>query len=87
MTMFEEETAKLLLKLARKNNWNNSYDRTEHFKWFPNLDKIIKELSKLGWLILHKKPSYLGISLTTRYKEEIFKFIKKYLPHTREMLK
>ena len=74
--MFEKETAKVLLKLARKNNWNNSYDRTEHFKWFPNLDKILKELTKSGWLILHRKPKFLGISLNSQYKEEITKFIE-----------
>ena len=85
--MFEEETAKVLLKLARKNNWNNSYDRTEHFKWFPNLDKILKELTKSGWLILHRKPKFLGISLNSQYKEEITKFIERYLPHTREMIR
>ena len=38
------EKAQIMFKLARKNNWNNRYDRTEHFKRFQNLNEILKEL-------------------------------------------
>ena len=67
--------AEIMLKLTKKNNWGACYDRLEHFKRFPDLKKIIKELEKRGWIIVHKKPNYTGISLNTRYKGEIAKFI------------
>ena len=41
----EKEKAQLMFKLAfSKKNWGKKYDRLEHFKRFPNLKKIIKEL-------------------------------------------
>ena len=67
--------ARLMLKLTKKNNWGACYDRLEHFKRFPDLKKIIKELEKISWIIIHKKPNYVAISLNTRYKREIAKFI------------
>ena len=60
----EIEKAQLMFKLARgKGNWGAKYDRTEHFKRFQNLNQIIKELSKIGWILVYNKPNYTGISL------------------------
>ena len=75
------EKAQIMFKLARKNNWGNKYDRTEHFKRFSNLDRILKELSNKGWLIIHKKSKFLGISLNNTYKKEIIEFIEKQMPY------
>ena len=82
------EKAQLMLVLARsKGNWGEKYDRTEHFKRFQNLKEIIKELSKQGWLIVHNKPQYTGISLNTRFKGEIIEFIEKEMPYLKGALK
>ncbi|MBS3153656.1 hypothetical protein J4426_03775 [Candidatus Woesearchaeota archaeon] len=75
------EKAQIMFKLARKNNWGNKYDRTEHFKRFPNLNQIIKELSDKGWIILYKKSRFLGISLNSSYKSEIIEFIETQMPY------
>ena len=75
--------AQIMYKLVRKNNWGNKYDRLEHFKRFPDLDKEIKELGK--WIIIRKKPQYTGISLDTRYKKEIIEFIEKYIPDLKDV--
>jgi len=75
------EKAQVMFKLARKNNWGARYDRTEHFKRFDDLNNVIKELSKLRWLIIHKKSNYVGISLNTEHKKEIVGFIEKNMPH------
>ena len=74
------EKAQIMFKLARKHNWNAKYDRTEHFKRFVNLNESLKELSKLEWILFHKKAKFLGISLNTEYKKEIVAFIEKNLP-------
>ena len=82
------EKAQLMLVLARsKGNWGEKYDRTEHFKRFQNLKEIIKELSKQGWLIVHKKPKFTGISLNTQFKREIIEFIERVMPHLKGELK
>lgn len=81
------EKAQIMFKLARKNNWGARYDRTEHFKRFPDLDYAIKELSKLGWVLLHKKANYLGISLNTEHKREIVDFIENNMPNIRGAIK
>ena len=81
------EKSQIMFKLARKDNWNACYDRTEHFKRFPDFDKIIKELSKIGWIIIHRKPKYAAISLNTNFKKEIIEFIGKEMPHLIGMLK
>ncbi len=84
----EKEKAKLMFKLAfSKKNWGAKYDRLEHFRRFQNLDKIIKELNKMGWLLIKKKPNYTGISLNTKYKKEIIEFIEEQLPDLKKMLK
>ncbi|HLC31525.1 MAG TPA: hypothetical protein VJK51_02575 [Candidatus Nanoarchaeia archaeon] len=82
----ELEKAQVMFKLARKNNWGHRYDRTEHFKRFQNLNDIIKELSKEGWLLLYKKPNYLGISLNTQHKKEIVELIEKNMPHIKGII-
>ena len=64
-----------MLKLIKKSNWGACYDRLEHFKRFPDLKKIIKELEKKDWIVIHKKPNYIAISLNTKYKKEIAEFI------------
>lgn len=81
------EKAQIIFKLARKGNWNNVYDRTEHFKRFPNLDKIIKELTKLNWIIIHKKPKFIGLALNTKYKKDIINFIEKQMPYVKGIIK
>jgi len=81
------EKAQVMFKLVRKNNWNACYDRLEHFKRFDNLALIIKELVKLDWIILHKKPNYQTISLNTQYKKEIIEFIESKMPHLKGMIK
>lgn len=81
------EKAQVMFKLLRKGNWNNVYDRTEHFKRFQNLDRVIKELSKMGWIIIHKKPQFTGLSLNTKLKSEIISFIGMNIPHVKEFLK
>ena len=76
------EKARLMLALARgKGNWGEKYDRTEHFKRFQDLNEIVKELSKIGWILIHKKPNYTGISLNTEHKKEIIDFIEKEMPY------
>ena len=81
----KKEKAQLMFKLAyTKKNWGEKYDRLEHFKRFPNLKKIVKELENLGWLIVKKKPNYIGISLNTKFKKEIVEFIKEQLPEIRD---
>lgn len=77
----EVEKAQIMFKLARKNNWGACYDRLEHFKRFENLKDCIKELSNAGWIIIHKKPKFTGISLNTKYKREIIEFVEHRLPH------
>lgn len=79
------EKARIMFKLIRKNNWGAKYDRLEHFKRFQNLDKIIKELNKKRWLIVHKKPKFTGISLNTKYKIEIKEFIEKQILYLKEI--
>lgn len=82
------EKAQLMSVLARsKGNWGEKYDRTEHFKRFQNLKEIIKELVKLGWVILHKKPNYQAISLNTQYKREIIEFIELKMPDLKGIIK
>jgi len=74
--------------LARsKGNWGEKYDRLEHFKRFQNLKEIIKELSKIGWVIVHSKPNYTGISLNPRYKAEIINFIGEKLPELKGLIR
>ena len=76
----EIQKAEIMFKLARKDNWNNCYDRLEHFKRFPNLEESIKNLSRIGWIIIHKKSKFTGISLNTEFKKEIIEFIEIKLP-------
>ena len=82
------EKAQLMSVLARsKGNWGEKYDRTEHFKRFQNLKEIIKELSKQGWLIVHNKLKFTGISLNTQFKREIIEFIEREMPHLKGIIK
>jgi hypothetical protein len=81
------DKARLMSVLARsKGNWGEKYDRTEHFKRFQNLKEIIKELSKINWIIIHKKPNYEAISLNTQYKKEIIEFIEKEIPELKGII-
>ena len=82
----EKEKAQIMFKLTRKNNWNACYDRLEHFKRFQNLDNIIKELVKMGWIIIHKKPNYKAISLNPKYKIEIIEFIEAQMPELKGII-
>ncbi|OGJ22118.1 hypothetical protein A3K73_07575 [Candidatus Pacearchaeota archaeon RBG_13_36_9] len=82
------EKAQLMSVLARsKGNWGEKYDRLEHFKRFQNLKEIIKKLSKQGWLIVHDKPNFTGISLNTQFKREIIEFIEKEMPYLKGIIK
>ncbi len=83
----DKEKAQVMFKLTRKNNWDSCYDRTEHFKRFQNLNQIIKDLSRIGWIILHKKPNYLALSLNTSFKKEIIQYIENNLPELRGAVK
>jgi len=81
------EKAQLMSSLARsKGNWGDKHDRTEHYKRFQNLKEIIKELSKQGWLLVHNKPKFRGISLNTKFKKEIIEFIEKEMPHLKGII-
>jgi len=77
------ETVQIMFKLARKNNWWHKYDRLEHFKRFPDLQKIIKELLDKGWILIYKKAKYTGIALNTEYKKEIIVFIEEHMPYVK----
>ena len=80
------EKAQFMSVLARsKGNWGEKYDRIEHFKRFQNLKEIIKELSKKGWIIIHKKPKFIGLSLNTNYKIQIKEFIEEQMPYLKEI--
>lgn len=82
------EKAQFMSALARgKGNWGGKYDRLEHFKRFENLDLIIKELVKLGWITLYKKTNYRAISLNTQFKKEIIEFIELKMPYLKGMIK
>ena len=83
----EKEKAEIMFKLARKENWGAKYDRTEHFKRFQNLNNTIKELSKLGWILIYKKPNFTGISLNPSFKKEIKDFISSHMPHLKDIIK
>ena len=84
----EKEKAQLMFKLAfSKKNWGAKYGRLEHFKRFQNLDKIVKDLNRLGRLLITKKPNYTGISLNTEFKKEIIDFIELHMPQVRGWVK
>ena len=84
----ELEKAKLMSILARgKSNWGAKYDRLEHFKKFQDLDIIVKDLVRLGWLIFYKKSGYKAISLNPRYKSNIIEFIENQMPYLKGMIK
>ncbi|MAH45699.1 hypothetical protein CMI37_07705 [Candidatus Pacearchaeota archaeon] len=83
----KKEKAQLMFKLAySKKNWGARYDRLEHFKRFPNLKKITKELENSGWLIIKKKSNYIGISLNPKFKKEIINFIEEQIPEIRNWI-
>ncbi len=86
MIDLELEKAQIMFKLARKDNWNSCYDRLEHFKRFLNLKDIVKELSKVNWILIHKKPNFTGLSLNTEHKKEILDFIELQMPHLKGMI-
>ena len=82
------EKAQLMSILARsKRNWGNKYDRLEHFKRFQNIKQILKELSKIEWVIIHNKPKFTAISLNPKYKKEIINFIEEQMPYLKGVLK
>lgn len=83
----ELEKAQIMFKLARKNNWGKCYDRTEHFKRFSSLESCIKELSKNGWIIIHKKGRFIGLSLDSQHKREIIEFIEQHMPYLKGAIK
>ena len=84
----EIEKAQLMFKLARgKGNWGAKYDRTEHFKRFQNLNQIVKELSKISWILVYNKPNYIGISLNPKFKREIIEFVETKIPYLKGMIK
>jgi len=84
----EREKAQLMSVLAKsKGCWGAKYDRLERFKRFQNLKVILKDLSNVGWLIIHKKPNYTGISLNTKFKKEIVEFIEREMPELRGVVR
>ena len=77
-----------MFKLARgKGNWGAKYDRLEHFKRFQNLNQIVKELSKIRWILVYNKPNYTGISLNPKFKKEIIDFVETQMPYLRGTIK
>lgn len=85
---FNLEKARLMSALARgKANWGAAYDRMEHFKRFQNLKDLIKDLSKRGWVIIHKKPNFEAISLNPKYKKDIIEFIEEQIPELKGIIK
>ncbi len=87
MADLDLEKAQIMFKLARKDNWGSKYDRLEHFKRFPNLQKAIKDLSTIEWILIYKKSMFTGISLNTQNKKEIIDFIEAKLPHLKGVIK
>ena len=87
MASLDLEKAHIMFKLARKNNWGDCYDRLEHFKRFTDLEKAVKELSNIGWIIIKKKSKFTGISLNSKYKKEIIEFIEKVMPYLKGVIK
>jgi len=87
MPNLDLEKSQIMRKLARKDNWGHKYDRTEHFKRFQNLDKCVKELEKVGWMLVYKKRGFIGLSLNTRYKTEIRDFIVSHIPEMEGVIK
>jgi len=85
--LLDLEKARVMFKLARKNNWGNKYDRLEHFKRFPNLKSVLKELSQKEWIIIKNKPKFIGISLNTKHKKEIIELIEKQMPYLKGVIK
>lgn len=84
----EKEKAQLLFKLAfSKKNWGAKFDRLEHYKRFPNLKKIVKDLSRKKWLLIQNKPTFTNISLNPQYKKEIVEFIEDKIPDLKGMIK
>ena len=84
----EIEKAQLMFKLARgKGNWGAKYDRTEHFKRFQNLNQVVKELSKIGWILVYNKPKYVGISLNPKFKRGVIEFVETKIPYLKRMIK
>ena len=81
------EKAQIMFKLTRKNNWGACYDRLEHFKRFQSLDKCIKELQNLDWIIINKKSNFTAISLNTKHKKNIIDFIEKQMPYLKGVLR
>lgn len=87
MILMKKEEAQLMFKLAySKKNWGTKYDRLEHFKRFSKLKQMVKELEKLKWLIVKKKPNYTGISLNPKFKKEIIEFIEEQMPEVRGLI-
>ncbi|MDP4039571.1 MAG: hypothetical protein Q8P57_03260 [Candidatus Pacearchaeota archaeon] len=80
MLNLDIEKAQTMHKLARKDNWRAKCDRTEHFKRFQNLDKCVKELAKIRWILIHKKGRFTSLSLNTQHKSEIRDFIVSHIP-------
>ena len=86
--LMDLEKAQLMFKLARKKgNWGAKYDRLEHFKRFPDLKQIVKELLRVGWIKIKRKSNYVGISLNTEYKKEIIEFIEQQMPYMKGLIK
>ena len=84
----EKEKAQFLFKLAfSKKNWGAKFDRLEHYKRFPNLKKIVKDLSRKKWLLIQNKPTSTNISLNPQYKKEIVEFIEDKIPDLKGMIK
>jgi len=82
------ELAQLMFKLARsKGNWEAKYDRLEHFKRFPDLKLLVKQLLKKRWILIHHKPQYEAISLNPKFKREIIEFIEKQMSYLKNKIK
>ena len=54
---------------------------------FQNLDRCIKELEKAGWILVHKKGRFTGLSSNTNHKTEIRNFIVLHIPEMQGVIR
>ncbi|MDG6943355.1 MAG: hypothetical protein JRM94_04700 [Nitrososphaerota archaeon] len=87
----DEIKASILFKLHRRGNWGASHTAFDNLqKGFRDadlgkhggkrLDKLARELIRLGWVLSHPTGYGLQVSLNPRRNEEITAFMKRFFP-------
>ncbi len=90
---FEKLKAELLFKLYRRGIWGGRHTPIKNLYYLVNQpsikesEKIVKELSNLGWVQIKKSTGEVHISLNPHKKKEIKDFILKTLNINPELLK